>query len=66
MVDVTRDGSLSILEESLKGADVVCLLKVYNTYFVRKITGKEGVVENLYKTEEVKEAQTFFKNYIEK
>jgi hypothetical protein len=60
----TADSGLCILKKEELGAEVICLLKVYSTYYVRKVTGKEGIVDNLLKTEDLKEAETFFEDYI--
>lgn len=55
---------MCVLKEHEKNAKVVCLLKVYDMYFVRIITGKEGVVENIFKSNDLKEAEDFFEKYI--
>lgn len=55
---------MSILKETEVGSRVVCLLKIYDTYFVRILTGKEGIVENLFKGTDLKEAEKFFEEQI--
>lgn len=56
--------SMCILKQTEKNTRVVVLLKVYGTYFVRLMTGKEGIVENIFKGEDLKEAEEAFEKYI--
>jgi len=41
-------------------------LRIGETFFARIITGKEGVVETIYKTNVLEDAENFFNDYIKK
>lgn len=56
----------NILKECKVGTTVVCLLKIGGTFFVRVVTGVEGVVETVYKTGVLEEAENFLNDYIKK
>jgi len=56
--------SMCVLKQTEKSTRVVVLLKVYDTFFVRLMTGKEGVVENIFKGNDLKEAEEAFEKYI--